>query len=68
MSFNNYFAHLCRLMKFPTRLLSDRRKRLKAFDYNGLYERAVASQKWVGAHVSAAGGPANAIVNASFIG
>ena len=52
------------MVKFPR--IDRLHKRFKTDD--SLFQRAINSSKWVGAHVSAAGGPANAIINASFIG
>jgi hypothetical protein len=53
------------MVKFP-KIDRSIHKRFKAD--SSLFDRAITSNKWVGAHVSAAGGPANAIVNASLIG
>jgi AP endonuclease-1 len=52
------------MVKFPR--IDRLHKRFKT-DYT-LFQRAINSSKWVGAHVSAAGGPANAIINATLIG
>lgn len=53
------------MVKFP-RIDRSVYKRLKTD--STLFQRAITSNKWVGAHVSAAGGPANAIINASLVG